>query len=327
MKRPVGVILTAIVQVLGSLMVLAFSAGTVFLTAKLPTTPDVAAPPPSLPAGMTLGIAAFYGLFGVLGLLTAIGLFRMRNWARYSSLIFAGFLVIISLTMAVVFVLMPMPETMRSPAEMAAVKGVLVGFSLSFAALGAIWLYYFNRRSTKAAFLGEGADSDVNAKGVEVGGRRVPMSIAVIAGMQLVGGLFGLLFAAWTPANVFLGLVLTGIPAKLLALGTSALGIYIGVALLRLSNTGRLVAIGASCFWVVNGLLIVLLPNRFVEYMSYMGKSMGQPGVAEWQQSSGTGMMRFVMVGSMALTAVILYFLVTRANAFREETPKEVALV
>ena len=79
MKRPVGVILTAILQFLGSLAVLAMSASAVFLIARLPTTPGLA-PPPTLPAGMSLGIAAFYGLFAVLGFLTAIGLFRMRSW-------------------------------------------------------------------------------------------------------------------------------------------------------------------------------------------------------------------------------------------------------
>jgi len=324
MKRPVGVILTAILQFLGSLAVLAMSASTVFLIARLPTTPGVA-PPPTLPAGMSLGIAAFYGLFAVLGFLTAIGLFRMRSWARYSTLIFAGFVVVVSLILALVFVLMEMPENIRSPAEIAAIRGVLTAFSLGFAALGAVCLYYFNRRSTKAAFLREGADSDVNATGIEVRGRRVPLSIAVIAGTQLLGGLGGLVFAAWIPATVFLGLVLTGISAKLFTLGTSAIGIYIGVALLRLSNTGRLVAIAMHCVWIGNALIIASLPNRFLEYMAYVAKSMGQPSSAS-QQFPVSGM-RFISAGSMVVGFLALYFLVTRAYAFREETPKEVAVV
>lgn len=45
----------------------------------------------------------------MLGFLTAIGQFRMRNWARYPTLAFSGFLPSIGLVMALVFVAMPIP--------------------------------------------------------------------------------------------------------------------------------------------------------------------------------------------------------------------------
>ena len=86
MKRPVGVTLTAIVEILGSLLVLLFSIMTL-LTPALMRNSRATAPPPAIPQGMVYGITAFYGLFAVLGFLTGVGLFRMRNWARYSTLV------------------------------------------------------------------------------------------------------------------------------------------------------------------------------------------------------------------------------------------------
>jgi hypothetical protein len=207
MKRPVGVMLTAIVQILASLLVLLLSIVTL-LTPALMRHSRTAAPPPAMPEGMAYLIAAFYGLFAVLGFLTAVGLFRMRNWARYSTLVFSGFLLSMGLVMALVFVAMPIPVPSRdaakiSPNTIAAIKIVMTGFSLGFAVLGSVWLYYFNRASTRAASRLEGPDSVVNAKGVAIRGQRVPVSIVVIASLQLLGGFSCCLWLRGRPQPCF----------------------------------------------------------------------------------------------------------------------------
>jgi hypothetical protein len=86
------------------------------------------------------------------------------------------------------------------------------------------------------------------------------VSIVVIASLQLLGGVFMLLMAAWTPAAMFFGVVITGWAAKLFTLGIAFLAVYSGIALCQLSNIGRLVAIATYCVWIVNSLVTGLLP-------------------------------------------------------------------
>src|SRR5664279_4839514 len=112
MKRPVGVILTAVVQVLGSLLVLTGSVLMLLMPVLMPVlmrgTPRPT-PPSPMENQIFYGVGAVYGFFAVLGFLTAIGMFRLKNWARYSTLIFAGFVVVMGLLLALEFALMPVP--------------------------------------------------------------------------------------------------------------------------------------------------------------------------------------------------------------------------
>src|ERR1035441_6384091 len=108
MKRPVGVVLTAVVQVLGSLLVLIASVLMLFIPVLMRGTPRPT-PPSPMETQILYGAAAVYGFFAVLGFLTAIGVFRLKNWARYSTLIFAGFVVVMGLLLALEFALMPLP--------------------------------------------------------------------------------------------------------------------------------------------------------------------------------------------------------------------------
>ena len=64
----------------------------------------------------------------------------------------------------------------------------------------------------------------------------MPLSITVIAG--LLGGLVALPMALWTPANMVLGVVITGWLAKLFTLGMAFLSIYVGIALQRSAPKG-----------------------------------------------------------------------------------------
>ena len=71
----------------------------------------------------------------------------------------------------------------------------------------------------------------------------MPLSITVIAG--LLGGLVALPMALWTPANMVLGVVITGWLAKLFTLGMAFLSIYVGIALQRSAPKGA--SIHMSC--------------------------------------------------------------------------------
>jgi hypothetical protein len=328
MKRPVGVILTALVQVLGSLVVLLFSILMLFTPALLRNAPSPSTPL-TMPAGLIYGSAAMYGVFGVLGILTAVGLFRLKNWARYSTLMVAAMLVLFGLIVAMVFVLMPMPAPPAesgagSPGAMNAVKAVMACFSLSFAVLGAIWLYYFNRSATKEAFTRDDAAVGGGGPGLLIDGRRVPLSIVVIGVMDLLGSLFLLPMAFWTPATMFAGVILTGFAAKAVTFLTGAVGLYVGVGLLRLSNIARLAAIALHCWHIVNVIVMVLIPSRLAEYMRIFLDAWSHGAQSPAYPPMTATLMRASVFLAAFVPLVVLYFLVTRANAFRSRNAEEV---
>ena len=324
MKRPVGVILTVVAQVLGSLVVLLASVGMLFMPAIMHNTPRPTPPSPMEPQFFYIA-AAMYGFFAVLGFLTAIGMFRVQNWARYSTLVFAGLLVAMGLTTALVFVLMPIPDlpakadSVPPGAMTPVVRMVMAAFPLGLAALGAAWLYYFNRASTKLCFTRADTASDVDAKGVLIGGKRVPLSIFVIAVLNLAGGIFAIPFAAWVPANLFFGFLVTGTAAKAITLLIGVLGVYVGIALLRLSSSGRRLAIAVNCLWLLNSVILCFAPNRMQQYFALYDQSLGTPTPYATHPESMIPFMRISMSIGIAVIAVILYFLVARASAFRTE--------
>jgi uncharacterized membrane protein (DUF2068 family) len=104
-KRPAGVIVTGIIQILGSVFTLLMSALMLFL--PMIQSRSRMAKPPFEPA-FFYGEAVVLGIFAVLGLLTAIGLFRMKSWARYSTLIFSPMPILMGVTFAATFVVMPL---------------------------------------------------------------------------------------------------------------------------------------------------------------------------------------------------------------------------
>jgi hypothetical protein len=320
MKRPIGVTLTAVVQVLGSLLVLITSALMLFMPALMRSRPAPA------PPQIFYSVAAIYGFFAVLGFLTAIGLFRLKNWARYSTLIFAGFNVAMGLITALVLVLMPMPDM---PAKSSSVptgaitpvmRAVMAAFPLGFAVLGALWLYYFNRAPIRSVFRHSDTNPDADDRGVLVRGRRVPLSIAAIGVWNLLGGLFLIPFAFWSPANIFFGFVVTGYASKVMTLLIGVLGICVGIALLRLSNLARRVAIVVNCLWLLNAVILWFVPNRVRQYYEIYGQTFAVPPQSAPSPDLLLTYMRFGGLIGVITTVAMLYFLVTRADAFQPET-------
>jgi len=133
LPRSVGITISAIIVILGSAFTLLGGAMMVFSSAFLSKANPASAVPLNLASIVVIDSVLLSG-FGGRGLASGIGLIYLKRWARISTLIFAGFLVCISL---------PAAAVMRI--------GMSVFYGM-FAALGAFWLYFFNTRSAKAQF-------------------------------------------------------------------------------------------------------------------------------------------------------------------------------
>lgn len=316
MKRPAGVIVTAVLQFLGSLLLLLSAVAAAFLPHFAPK--DSAQP--EVPAALFLAMSAVYCVFAVIGLATAFGIFQLRRWARYSTLIFAGFLTGIGLLMAAIFAVMPFPAppnetTAQLPPHFAlAFKTTMVVIQLAVAALGAWWLYYFTRANTRLRFEGE-ITGDAGAPG------RRPLSIAILSVFNLMGVPW-MLVLAWLAFPIsFLGMLLEGNRARIVYLLFAAVGLYIGVGLWRLVPASRLVAIGLYAFGYLNALLFYALPGRDARYHRLLTEASQMwhlPGMSQQSQQFTFGTWSG-LIASLVVSAVAIYYLVTRRWAFQPQ--------
>src|SRR6266576_671567 len=93
MKRPVGLILSAIMLSLAAFFFILTAAFMVFVGIFANHQPMIAATPTVTPhffIYLMLAVAMFYAALATWATLTVIGILRLRSWARYSILIISG---------------------------------------------------------------------------------------------------------------------------------------------------------------------------------------------------------------------------------------------
>jgi len=111
-------------------------------------------------------ISIFYVLLAAIGLCTAFGNLRLKNWARYSTLAFSALLVLLPFGMILVYAYLDKiagdsgnPADADAMAYVVSFGIVLLVIALPMAVLGGFWLYYFNRRSVKRLFVNVESES------------------------------------------------------------------------------------------------------------------------------------------------------------------------
>lgn len=246
MARPASVTVVAVLAILGSLFTLLMAA-VLGLVTQMP-----------LPAGVQqtsfnryvmLFAAGLFGALGVWGIVTAVGLFQMKPWARISTLIFSGGLVFYaacSLFFALLF-----PAFAPGDLSESFVRGMMIGMGVFYGALLAIgiwWLVLFNRAAIKAQFYGGT---------VPVEPFPLPLSITTIAWLLLTTCIFFpfCMFTDW-PAT-FLGWIVTGWRAKALFVMYGVAGVAAGYGLLKRRTWA---------YWLTMGYLVLALLNMLVFY-------------------------------------------------------------
>jgi hypothetical protein len=177
-RRSIGVTLTAVVTLLGSVLFVLF-ASLMLLLSLLPKMQ------PGSPSYLRLALLLESVLFSAVaawGITTAVGLFRLRNWSRISTIVFSVFLTLCggSAALSMAFITFP-PAPGTPPGLMGYIKAGLVGFYAFLTLLGGWWLYYFNTAAARAQF----------GTSIEQPESR-PLSVSIIAWCLLVGGLLRL---------------------------------------------------------------------------------------------------------------------------------------
>jgi hypothetical protein len=305
MKRPAAVTASAVVAIVGSLLLL-MMAGLALVASYGPLPPTPGTPAVVDPARLIRAGALALGAFAVLGLTTATGLLRLRPWARISTLVFAGVMAFTCLAAGVSIAALPMPPAAIDPGAARLLRPTLaVVYGIPFL-IGVWWLVQFNRPSTREAFAGA-------AEPAAPGGR--PLSITIIGWWLVVGGAATIIPALSALPAMLFGAILTGWTARLTYVVFAALQISAGTGVLRRQDPARLLAIGWFLLGIANLLLMVWLPGTAQRLDTYQ-RMLGTPLAGTPAFDMVPFMQRTMPVWAICF-AVPIWFLVRRRAAFQ----------
>jgi hypothetical protein len=263
-------------------------------------------PPPGTPAIQPAAVLGLMILVAVAcwGMATAVGLFRLRSWARWSVLIFAGLLVLCGAFTALMITMIPIPTTADTARMMPALKAGIAGFYAAMALVGVLWLIYFSRSGVRAQFGSGVVVSEGNGR---------PVSISIIAWFLIVGGAIclGCTFSS-LPVTAF-GLLIGGWPARVFCVVFAALNGWIGAGLLRLKPLSRVLAMALFGYGVLNMALFVGLPGAEQRMQTSMGSV---PAVLRGSAEYRAGLSIVILGSAMITGAIPLWFLYTRRGVF-----------
>jgi hypothetical protein len=328
MKRPIGLILSAIVLSLAALFLLLMGALMAFAGIFAPHQPGTAAAPHFV-AYLMLAISLVYAALAVWAILTVIGILRLRSWARYSILIIGGGLTAIGVFGAfgvlVSRATLPTIQAQQPTADpriLATVFTAMIATALLVAAVGVWWLVYFNLRPIRDLFANPSLLTQPSASTGPFS--RTPTAIKIISGFLLLGSVSCLL-CIFLPFPAFiLGFILPPIAAHILYICFAIISAFAGYGLLRLKESARLLTIGFLIFGCCN-LALLALPwyqSRLSQYTtqisSYIPTMLGQPQVAPTYNSA------FYLVCAIfgiVVYGVILWLLHRYRAAFKTPAP------
>ncbi|HZP06394.1 MAG TPA: hypothetical protein VFB43_15965 [Terracidiphilus sp.] len=310
MQRPAGVVISAVLLVLLSLLQL-LMAGLMALAGLVPPHASVAhagaaavAPaPPWMPIFM-YALAAFFLVLTVWGIATVVGLMKLRRWARYSILVIGGGMALLGLfsmlsILVMAFIPLPTPPTADpsqahvTRAAVTLMLGVIGVFYAALLALGVFWLVYFNRRAVRMAF--------DQAQGQPAESRR-PFLIALFAVLQMLGAPVCLVLALLPLPALILGFALHGWEKAMVYVVFSALQIVGAIGLWRLEEWGRRLTMAFLAFGIVNCMVIVMRPSLVTRYGAEINQALHLA-----QQSQVPSRFQTIMSVGSSCTSILLF--------------------
>ena len=336
MKRLPGIIISSIVLLLGSLFqilmgVLMGTAGVIekrqILASGNPATgaalahsaiTPAAALPPWMPIFMYV-LAGFFAVLAAWGIITAIGLFRMYRWARYSVLVIGGCLAVFCLpamffSLALLFIPLPMPATV-DPSQMNTVHsftkiifGVVAAIYGIVGGVGVFWLVYFNLKKVRAAF--------ADTPGEYVPGPR-PLLISMIAVLDMIGVVtMAVLMFVPFGAN-FLIWIFQGWQKIVFALVYGALFAATAYGLWHMKEWGRQLAIALQVVGLMQYITFLVHPYVFANYNAQIQNMMKLPQQMQDPLFYNQKIINFSMTFGMLFLIAILIILHYYRGKFR----------
>lgn len=306
-NRSAGVTTIAILALIGSALLLAMAGLIAVAMIAAPTPPpNDAQLPPTFFKVIRIIAPLIYALPAVWGIVTAVGLLQLKNWARISTIVFSVLLIVFGafgMLTSMVFFLKPPPGNGVDPKMFFILGAVTAVIALAQAGIGIWWMVFFNRASIKAQFLpqplafqhfGQSADpyaidprystmvpppgfhsaADVALPPTppiaEPQRTARPLSISIIAWFLLVSCVFVPFTLLLRPPIALFLTILSGWQAVVFMLISAALNVYVGIALLRMKPLGRLIGIGYFVFALLNVAVFYFAPDRSARFARFL---------------------------------------------------------
>ncbi|WP_263384076.1 hypothetical protein [Granulicella arctica] len=338
MKRTPGLILSAItlgIFAVGMLLFTALIVASGFFMRNHPTTP---APHPFV-LPVLLAAAFFFLAVAIWSTCTVVGLLFLRPWSRYSVLILGGLLtaggVLSLLGIATVLLsgqLLP-PSGSQSPTTVAythLIFAVIAVFYAFVAAVGTVWLVYFNRRTTRELFVHRARiDESTGLILPPPDPSRRPTAITIIACLSLMGAVCCLIMAFIPLPAFFMGIIFEGMPSHALYAGLAIVSALIGIGLLRLNPAARIATMAAFAVGTINTLMTFLpwYQARFRAYTEQFSARLSLP-VPNTVQAIHQANMQLMIYGifGIILYGYLIWLLHRHRTAFTEPPPLQAAV-
>lgn len=302
MKCSVGVAVCAVVVLVASALTLVAAGGAAFVF--LGPISSQLFDPATLPPGADIRMMRAAGIvgavtlmaFGSVGVITGIGLFRLWRWARYSMIAFGAFVAVMSAITLAATLWLPMTPAQGGVSVARTVIAALVVFYVVTALVGAWLVYFFTRLSTSEQFGGVWSAERAHR----------PLSVTVIAWIMIGSGAMMVpSIVLLTLPAVVLGLLVTGVVARLYYALYMLAYLVIGIGLLRRTARALTPAIAMHVFASVNAVSL-LIPGVWGRYHAAVAAVSpvvaDQPSLPAVQfYSGGLGVL---------FSAVIIYFLI-----------------
>jgi hypothetical protein len=363
-SRSAGITVIAVLQLIGSALLLALAALMAF--AMIMATPPPSDPrlPPIFFTVMRVVLPFFYAIPAVWGIVTGVGLLQLKNWARISTIVISVVLIVFGafgVLTSMVFFLKPPPGNGVDTKIFSIIGAATALSALAQIGIGIWWMVFFNRASVKAQFLpqpfpypqaGQGATpyaidmphsatppppslttpetlttpTDVAlppTPPIAVPNRPTrPLSISIIGWFLVASCLFVPFSVMLRVPTMLFTVTLTGWHAVILLLVFGALHLYIGIALLKMKPSGRLVGMGYYLFSLLNTVIFCFAPGRSARIARLLDAEQSMfPWVRSAQTDSPftgdiTSFLVIGAIGGIAFCLVLLYFLAAAKPAF-----------
>lgn len=339
MKRSAGVTVIAILSLLGSGFTFAMGIVVVAVAFIAPASASNQFPgSPNFFKALLLVSSLIYFVPAVWGIVTGIGLLRLRNWARISIIVFSVLLILMVGFSGLVTLVAPFPPPQNNavdPAMMTGIRMAIGAFMLALSGIGVWWLVFFNRLKVKEQFgelppvIADGSPlhaaypvQSSPAGAADHSAVKRPLSITILAWFLLIGCLFVPLGLVLRTPMILFTKILTGWPAVLVCLGYAGAQAYIGVGLLRLKPAVRTAGIIFYTFGFVNAAVFYFAPGGHARLLALLQT---QQSMFPWMRPFMThpefqfDPISFLILGTVGgLVGIMLpmYFLITRKFAF-----------
>lgn len=335
MKRSIGVTLSAVVVFIGCAMTLL---GGVLMVVGIEFAQDQALANPLMRGVLIFEVLLDLG-FVSWGLASGIGLLKLRGWARMSMIVFSGIMIAFCVIPMIIFPFIPIPQPDDTTANLGLIiRGGMEVFYGSFVALGAFWIYFFNKKSVKEQFRsGAEAATATIAPQIHVAsafaspsvsaarGQRKPVLITII-GVLLIASCASMPFALIMHAPaLFFGFELHGVGAAIALATFCAFGLAAGIGLVRFRLWGWITALLFYVVGIANTASFLLIPGALDRFNSaieqqYAAWAIPQSALPYSLTTMISATMHISLVVGLVLGAAVLWALIAYRRAFQGET-------